>query len=102
MKGNYQPRYVTSREFQDLTEAEIDGLTRNEGAKLRASFPLAQRIKEVESREGPHGHWEEHWITVDGQGNRVYARIYYGPQSVTALTADGQIVRQFALPNGHR
>ncbi len=49
---------------------------------------------QVETEQGP-GHWEEHWVTLDESGRRVYADVFYGDHHVTAVTAAGDVVRDF-------
>ena len=90
-----RPLVVTNAEFAGYEEEDIDKVTEAEHRKLRNS-PVLPGIKAgIEEESGP-GHWEEHWVTVDVNGARVYADVFYGDHHVTAVTAAGDVVRDFA------
>ncbi len=94
---NYQPMVFENRYFVELEEEDIQRLNREEAAKFEHNpeFPVAAAT--VEGRLGP-GSWDEHWLTVDDSGRRVYARIYSSAGHAVALTADGRIVRETDYP----
>jgi hypothetical protein len=56
-------------------------------------------VSEVEDELGAGGRWEEHWLTVDASGRRVYARIYYTSDRALAVASDGRIIRELNYPS---
>lgn len=96
--ADYAPRVMENREFVDLEEEDIQQLNRREAEKFdhNPDFPAFKR--EIESRLGSPGHWEEHWLTVDNSGRRVYARIYYAEGKGLAVTSDGRVIRELDYP----
>lgn len=94
-----KPRILENREFVELEEEDIQRLNRMEASKFQENPRMEQIMAEVEEDIGSKGRWEEHWMTVDPSGRRVYARVYYTEQQAVALTADGEIVRAVDYPN---
>ncbi|TCL56498.1 hypothetical protein EDC14_104922 [Hydrogenispora ethanolica] len=95
--NNYQPTVFENRFFVELEEEDIQELNREEAAKFEQNPQFRAAAASVEERLGP-GSWDEHWLTVDNSGRRVYARIYSGAGHAIALTADGKIVREMDYP----
>lgn len=89
------PRVMENREFVGLEEEDIQSLNRREAEKFEKSPKIKQVMSEVEAELGSPGRWEEHWLTTDASGRRVYARVYYAKDQGVAITSDGQIVREF-------
>ena len=89
-----QPVLISNAEFTGYEEEDIDRLTAAEHDKLRRSPSFPRLEAEIENELGP-GYWEEHWVTLDESGRRVYAHVYYGDHHVRAVTAAGDVVRDF-------
>lgn len=89
------PRLVSRRQFNDLNESEIRAITERERDKLENSTSALIAREDIESRHGSGGVWEQHWISLNHEGSRVYADIYYRGDVGIALTADGRIVNAF-------
>lgn len=83
----------TNREFQDLTQEEVDRLTDAEAREMEGNPALRQAMRDVETRYGPGGEWREHWITLDNKGTRIYARMYFTEHQSVSLDSGGEIVR---------
>lgn len=84
---------LTNRTFQDLTQEEVDRVTDDEARKLERSPSLSGAMQEVMDQYGPGGEWQEHWITLDNKGTRVFTRMYLTEHHSVALDAEGQVVR---------
>lgn len=85
-----KPRIISNREFVAYDEAMIETINQAESAKF-AENPMARQVAlQVEAELGAGGHWEAHWLTVDDQGSRVYARVYNNDGQQAAITADGR------------
>jgi hypothetical protein len=80
-----------------LEEEDIQRLNQIEAEKFNQNPDFSKIAASVEERLGP-GSWDEHWLTVDDNGRRVYARIYSGDGQALAVTADGRIVRKMEYP----
>lgn len=93
-----KPRVFENREFVEFEEEDIQLLNRMEAGKFDQNPELQQVMESIVSEVGEPGRWEEHWMTVDRSGRRVYARIYRGPDRAVAVTADGRIIRDFDYP----
>ncbi|MGE5530267.1 MAG: hypothetical protein ACM3X6_14165 [Patescibacteria group bacterium] len=89
-----RPLVITNAEFAGYEEEDIDRITRIEHDKLARSRALPDLKAGIEAEMGP-GHWEEHWVTVDADGSRVYADVYFGDHRTAAVTAAGDVVRDF-------
>jgi hypothetical protein len=50
-------------------------------------------MQAVEEEYGPEGDWQDHWVTLDTKGTRVYTRMYLSNDASVALDAGGNIVR---------
>lgn len=92
------PRIISNREFVEYEEEDIQRLNREEASKFDNNPDVAYAMREIESRLGKGGRWEEHWVTLDESGNRIYARIYYAPDAAVAIAADGRVVRTMDYP----
>lgn len=92
------PRIIENREFVELEEEDIQRLNRQEAVKFEENPRMDEIMSTVESDLGPRGEWEEHWMTVDPSGRRVYARVYYAEDRALAVTAAGEIVREVEFP----
>jgi hypothetical protein len=92
------PRVIENREFVALEEEDIQRLNRSEAEKFESNPELDRVIAQVEAELGRKGNWEEHWLTIDAKGRRVYARIYYTADRGLALTSDGRIIRELNYP----
>ena len=91
-----RPVQISNAEFTGYEEEDIDKVTGAEHDKLRRSTVLPRVKMEIEAEHGP-GRWEEHWVTLDTSGRRVFADVFYAEDNhVTAVTADGDVVRDFA------
>ncbi len=97
-----QPRYIENRQFVGYEEADIQKVNQGERRKFDENPQITEIMKSVEQESPVPGHWEEHWLTIDPSGKRVYARIYYTPEHARALTADGQIIREIDYPRDNR
>ncbi len=95
---NITPRAIENREFVGLEEEDIKRLNRNEAVKFERNPEIGETMVSLEEELGHNGHWEEHWLTVDASGRRVYAKIYYGNDRALALTSDGRIIRELDYP----
>jgi hypothetical protein len=95
--NDYQPTVFENRFFVDLEEEDIQHLNKREAAKFAGNPQFPQAAVAVEERIGP-GSWDEHWLTIDNSGRRVYARVYSGAGHAVALTADGKVVREMDYP----
>ena len=93
------PRVMENREFVALEEEDIQKLNRSEAEKFEANPEFDRVIAQIESELGGKGKWEEHWLTVDANGRRVYARIYYAADRGVAVSADGRIIRELNYPH---
>lgn len=93
------PRIISNREFVEYEEEDIQRINREEALKYDGNPDLSVAMREIESRLGTDGHWEEHWLTLDESGSRVYARIYYTPDEAVGIAADGRVVRTMDYPN---
>ncbi len=96
---NSAPRIISNREFVEYEEEDIQRINREEASKFDNNPDLIDAMREIESRLGKDGRWEEHWITLDESGSRVYARIYYTSDEAVAIAADGRIVRNMKYPD---
>lgn len=99
---DYEPRYVSNREFVELEEEDIQQLNRMEAQKFGMNPEMNTVMSTVEEQLGPEGHWEEHWMTVDPDGSRVYTRVYYSDERGMAVAADGHVVREIRFSNQDR
>ncbi|MGE5607440.1 MAG: hypothetical protein ACM3YE_17345 [Bacteroidota bacterium] len=99
---NFTPRVIENREFVGLEEEDIQQLNRDEAGKFEQNPDISKTIASLEAELGPNGHWEEHWLTVDASGRRVYAKIYYGDKRALAITSDGRIIRELEYPPGNQ
>jgi len=88
-----EPMVIENREFIEYEEEDIQRLNEMEEGKFMAN-PQIPRIKESVETELGEGHWEKHWLAIDGSGRRVYAHIYYGEDRALAVTADGNIIKE--------
>lgn len=95
MKDLLSPLVMSSLEFNQLEEDEVDQLTASEREKLEDSAYAMSTMDEIEHDLGAGGTWEQHWITLDSKGARVFANVYYYGDLGIAVTADGEVVRQF-------
>lgn len=93
-----KPCIIENREFVELEEEDIQRLNRLEAEKFRDNPHIAEVMAEVEHDLGSDGHWEEHWMTVDPTGQRVYARVYYTDEHAKAITSNGEAVRMISYP----
>lgn len=89
-----EPLVIENREFVGYEEEDIQHLNRIEAEKFENNPHLKQVLDSIENELANSGHWEEHWLTVDNSGRRVYARIYYGKDRAVAVTANGEVVRE--------
>lgn len=89
---------MENREFVELEEEDIQRLNRMEAKKFDENPSVGIIMTTVENDLGPNGHWEEHWMTVDPSGRRVYARIYYSKDRALAVTSKGTIIREVDYP----
>lgn len=92
------PLVIENRDFVALEEEDIQKLNRQEAAKFERNPDMAAIMSDVAADADPEGRWEEHWVTVDASGRRVYARVYRSPVHTVAVAADGRIVRETVLP----
>lgn len=99
---NFMPRVIENREFVDLEEEDIQRLNREEADKFGRNPNIGKAMAALEAELGGNGHWEEHWLTVDASGRRVYAKIYYGAEKALAIASDGRIIRELDYPPGKR
>lgn len=99
---NLTPRVVENREFVGLEEEDIQRLNRDEAGKFEQNPNLSKTMAFLEEELGNNGHWEEHWLTIDASGRRVYAKIYYGDEKGLAVTSDGRIIRELEYPPGNQ
>lgn len=97
---NYTPRVIENREFVGLEEEDIQRLNRDEAGKFQQNPNISKTMASIEDELGHDGHWEEHWLTVDASGRRVYAKIYYGDDRALAITADGRVIRELDYSPG--
>lgn len=93
-----RPQLIENRQFVGYEEEDIQQLNSVESGKFEDNPKISDMMNTVEQELGGSGHWEEHWLTVDASGRRVYARIYYAGDRAWALTSDGQIVREINYP----
>lgn len=96
---NFQPNIIENREFVEYEEEDIQRLNKVEASKFAKNPEIEIKMREIESELNLSGNWEEHWLTVDPSGRRMYARIYYTNNQALALTADGEIIREISFPN---
>ena len=96
--GDDQPRFIENRQFVEYEEEDIQRLNRVERQKFDSNPETPEMMKEIERELGSSGRWEEHWLTIDSSGKRVYTRIYYTGERALALTADGRIIREMNYP----
>ena len=93
-----QPRYIENRQFVGYEEEDIQKVNQGERRKFDENPRITEMMREIEQESKVPGRWEEHWLTVDASGKRVYTRIYYTDQHAWALTADGEIIREIDYP----
>lgn len=94
----FSPKVLENREFVDFEEEDIQKLNRQEADKFDNNPNMPGMMRQIESEIGNGGRWEEHWLTVDTSGRRVYSRIYYTQEQAVAIVADGQIIREITYP----
>lgn len=94
------PRVIENRDFIELEEEDIQRLNSEEASKFELNQDIGEIMNSLEKELGPDGHWEEHWLTLDSAGRRVYAKIYYGKDRALAITSDGRIIRETDYPFG--
>ena len=99
---NLTPRVMENREFVGLEEEDIQRLNRDEALKFERNPNISKAMASLEEELGNNGYWEEHWLTIDASGRRVYAKIYYGAEKALAITSDGRIIRELTYPLGNR
>lgn len=87
------PDVFTNREFQDLTQEEVDRLTDAEAHEMEGNPALRQAMRDVEAGYGHGGEWREHWVTLDNKGTRIYARVYFTEHHSVSINAEGEVVR---------
>jgi hypothetical protein len=97
-----QPRYIENRQFVGYEEEDIQKVNQGERCKFDQNPEITEIMKTIEQEAMNSGHWEEHWLTIDPSGKRVYARIYYTPERAWALTADGEIIREIDYPQDNQ
>lgn len=83
----------TNRDFMDLTQEEVHRLSAEQSSILDDSPELPSAMQAVEEEYGPEGEWQDHWVTLDAKGTRVYTRMYLSNNTSVALDANGNIVR---------
>jgi hypothetical protein len=83
----------TNRDFMDLTQEEVHRLSVEQSKNLDDSLELPSAMQAVEEEYGPEGDWQDHWVTLDTKGTRVYTRMYLSNDASVALDASGNIVR---------
>jgi ABC-type dipeptide/oligopeptide/nickel transport system permease subunit len=93
-----RPRYIENRQFVGYEEEDIQKLNKIEQRKFGENLKINEIMDSVVQELGTPGRWEEHWLTIDDSGRRVFARIYYSGEQALALTSDGQIVREVSYP----
>lgn len=98
---DFLPRVFENREFVGLEEEDIKRLNRDEAVKFERNPKISQTIASLEAELGHNGRWEDHWLTVDASGRRVYSKIYYGDERALAITSDGRIIRELDYPPGN-
>lgn len=91
---DFQPRLISNRQFVGYEEEDIQRLNREEAEKFEKNPSMQSILAKIESDLGSGGRWEEHWLTVDAKGSRIYARIYYTENEAIAVAADGHIIRR--------
>lgn len=96
--GNFRPKIIENRHFVELEEEDIQRLNRIEAGKFDHNPYIPAVMADVEAELGADGEWEEHWLTVDPSGRRLYARVYYTDDKAVAITAEGQIIREIDYP----
>lgn len=94
----FSPKVMENRDFVDLEEEDIQKLNWSEAEKFEQNPKIKQVMSRIEAECGSRGRWEEHWLTTDASGRRVYARVYYTDEQGVAITSDGQIVRELNYP----
>lgn len=92
------PQVMENREFVKLEEEDIQKLNRAEADKFEQNPKMKEIMGVIETETGRGGRWEEHWMTVDASGRRVYTRVYSAQGRSVALTSDGRKVRDFNYP----
>ncbi len=95
---NFQPNIIENREFVEYKEEDIRRLNKIEAGKFTKNPEIEIKMREIEAEFEQSGKWEEHWLTVNPNGRRMYARIYYTNDRALALTADGEVIREFTFP----
>ena len=95
----YAPKVIENREFVELEEEDIQKLNRSEAGKFVQNPDIPNSMAGIEEELGKPGRWEEHWLAIDPDGRRVYARIYYTSDRGAALTSDGRIIKEFNYPS---
>jgi hypothetical protein len=95
---SHGPKVMENREFVGLEEEDIQALNRIEAKKFEQNPKIKDVMSQVEAELGGPGRWEEHWLTTDASGCRVYARVYYSKEQGAAIVSDGQIVKKFDYP----
>jgi hypothetical protein len=93
-----QPRYIENRQFVGYEEEDIQKVNQGEQRKFDENPKIIEMMRIIEQELSVPGRWEEHWLTIDPSGKRVYARIYYTDLHAWALTADGRIIREIDYP----
>jgi hypothetical protein len=93
-----QPQYIENRQFVGYEEEDIQKLNQIERRKFDENPKITEMMKLIEQEAITSGRWEEHWLTIDSSGKRVYARIYYTGKQAWALSSDGQIIREMDYP----
>lgn len=90
---NIESAVFSSRDFMNLTQEEVHRLSAEQSKILDASPKLPQAMQAIEEEYGPDGDWQDHWVTLDSKGTRVYTRMYLCNNASVALDAGGNIVR---------
>ncbi len=93
-----RPQYIENRQFVGYEEEDIQIINQGERRKFDENPKISEIMRTIEQESQEVGHWEEHWLTIDPSGRRVYARIYYTPEHAWALTAEGRVVREIDYP----
>lgn len=83
----------SSRDFMDLTQEEVHRLSAEQSRILDDSTELPPAMQAIEEEYGPEGDWQDHWVTLDAKGTRVFTRMYLSNNTSVALDAGGNIVR---------
>lgn len=94
----FTPRVMENREFVELEEEDIQKLNRSEAVKFDRNPAMEAIMAQVTAESDRNGRWEEHWVTVDASGRRVYARVFSTAGHTVAVAADGKIIRETNFP----